>query len=304
MSRSRPTDLPRHPIGVVRERTGLSVQVLRAWERRYGVVRPVRSADGNRLYSDADVERLGLLQRASRAGRPVGTLVGLSPGELRRMVHEDAQCARRRPTLPGSYLEEAMGAVRDLAPERLETLLRRAIFSLGAVTFLEEVIAPLLEEIGDAWHAGRITVAHEHAASASLLQLLGGLARALEVPGAAPRVVLATPRGERHAFGAMMAAVVAAHDGWHVTWLGTDLPAADVAAGAEQGRGCIVALSSTARGGGNLEREVAALRDLLPRHVTLLVGGAGAARLRTMPGVGKVRDLAHWRSLLNAERTA
>jgi DNA-binding transcriptional MerR regulator/methylmalonyl-CoA mutase cobalamin-binding subunit len=304
MSRSKSTDFPRHPIGVVRERTGLSVQVLRAWERRYAVVRPVRSADGRRLYSDADVERLGLLQRASRAGRSVGTLVALSPGELRHMVHEDAERARRRPTLPGSYREKAMEAVADLAPERLELLLRRAIFSLGAVTFLEEVIAPLLEEIGDAWHAGRITVAHEHAASASLLQLLGWLARALEGSDAAPRVVLATPRGERHAFGAMMAAVVAAHDGWHVTWLGTDLPAADVAAAAEQGRGCIVALSSTARGGGNLEREVAALRDLLPRHVTLLVGGAGAARLRAMPGVGKVRDLAHWRSLLNAERTA
>ena len=304
MGRSKPTERPRHPIGVVRERTGLSVEVLRAWERRYAVVRPVRSEDGRRLYSDADVERLGLLHRASRPGRPVGTLASLSIDELQRMVQEDVTRARRRPTAPGSHREDAMAAVRDLAPERLETALRRAALSLGTVTFLDEVVAPLLEEIGDAWHEGRITVAHEHAASATLLQLLGWLARALEVPDTAPRVVLATPRGERHAFGAMMAAVAAAHDGWHVTWLGTDLPAAQVAAGVEQGRGRIVALSSAAREAAALNREVAALRALLPRHVPLLVGGAGAAKLRAMPGVSKVRDLAHWRALLSAERAA
>ena len=108
-----------------------------------------------------------------------------------------------------------------------------------------------------------MTVAHEHAASATMQQLLGWLTRALEVPGDAPRLVLATPRGERHAFGAMMAAAAAA-------WLGS-----------------------------GLERDLGALRATLQRHVPLLVGGAGAATLADLPGVTKVRDLAHWRALLD-----
>ncbi len=303
MARSKPTDAARHPIGVVRARTGLSVEVLRAWERRYAVVRPIRSENGRRLYSDADVERLGLLHRAARGGRSVAALASLSTGELQRMVAEDAERASTRPTLPGSYREQAMGAVRELAPERLESLLRRALLSLGAVTFLEEVVGPLLVEIGDGWHEGRITVAHEHAASATLQQLLGWLARSLEVPGDAPRVLLATPRGERHAFGAMMAATAAAHDGWHVTWLGSDLPAAEIAAGAEQGGARVVALSAASDAAG-LERELGALRALLPQHVPLLVGGAGAATLADVPGVTRVRDLAHWRALLGPHMTS
>ncbi len=303
MSPPKLTDVARHPIGVVRERTGLSVQVLRAWERRYAVVQPLRSEDGRRLYSDADIERLGLLHRAARAGRSVAALAAFPTSELQRMVDEDVERASTRPTLPGSYREQAMGAVRELAPERFESLLRRALLSLGTITFLENVVAPLLVEIGDAWHEGRITVAHEHAASSTLVQFLGWLTRSLEVPGNVPRVLLATPRGEHHALGAMTAAASAAHDGWHVTWLGTDLPAAQIAMGAEQAGARVVALSGTGDAAG-LARELAELRALLPRHVPLLVGGAGVATLADLPGVTKVRDLTHWRASLAAYMTA
>ena len=297
MRASKTADAARHPIGVVTARTGLSTHVLRAWERRYALVRPSRSEDGRRLYSDSDVERLALVHNAAGAGRSVAALASLSTGELRRMVAEDAERASTRPGRSGPYREQAMAAVRELAPERLESLLRRALLSLGAVPFLQEVVAPLLASIGDAWHEGRIEVAQEHAASATLVQILGGLTRALEVPGDAPRVVLATPRGEPHALGAMIAAAAAAHDGWHVTWLGSDLPAAQIAAGAEQGNARLVALSvATESADGDRERR--ALRARLPRHVPLLVGGAGASRLSNMRGVIRVRDLDHWRALL------
>lgn len=291
--------LARHPIGVVSSRTGLSVEVLRAWERRYAVVQPTRSVDGQRLYSDADVERLGLLHRAARAGRSLATLASLPTIELQQMVAEDAEQASARPSLPGAYREQAMEAVRALDPERLDSLLRRALLSLGAITFLEELVAPLLVDIGDAWHDGRITVAHEHAASAALVQFLGWITRALEVPGDAPRVLLATPAGEHHALGGMIAAAAAAHDGWHVTWLGADLPASQVAAGAMLGSAKLVALS-VAGDTPDLDRELRALRAQLDPHVPLLVGGARAATLADVPGVTRVRDLPHWRALLNA----
>jgi len=297
MRPSKTVDAARHPIGVVTARTGLSTDVLRAWERRYALVRPSRAGDGSRLYSDADVERLTLVHNAAGAGRSVAALASLSTEELRRMVAEDAERASTRPGRSGPYREQAMAAVRELAPERLESLLRRALLSLGAVPFLQEVVGPLLVDIGDAWHEGRIEVAQEHAASATLVQTLGGLARALELPGDAPRVVLATPRGEPHALGAMIAAAAAAHDGWHVTWLGSDLPAAQIAAGAEQGDARLVALS-VATDSADVDPELRALRTLLPRHVPLLVGGAGASRLSNARGLIRVRDLDHWRALL------
>jgi len=299
MSRPDPSDAAQHPIGVVSERTGLSVELLRAWERRYEAVRPRRSEEGRRLYSDADIERLGLLQRAARAGRSVASLAALPVAELRRMVAEDAECAVRRPALPATYRDQAMEAVQALEPERLESHLRRALLTLGAVPFLEDLVGPLLVDVGEAWHEGRITVAHEHAASATVIQLLGWLTRALESPADAPRVVLATPRGEHHAIGAMVAAALAAHDGWHVTWLGPDLPAEQVAVAAKTGGAQAVGLSVAGDVGG-LGEELRALRAALPQPVPLLVGGAGAARAADVPGVTRVRDLQHWRALLRA----
>jgi len=297
MAQPRTNDVPRHPIGVVTERTGLSAHVLRAWERRYEVVRPRRGERGRRLYSDADVERLALLRRATRSGRSVASVVALRTDQLRTMLAEDAAQASLRPTAPRSYQEQAILAVRALAPERLGVLLRRALLSLGTVTFLEEVVAPLMAEIGSEWHEQRITVAQEHAATAAVVQLLGSLIRELDVPDTASRAVMATPRGERHAVGAMMAAAAASHDGWHVTWLGADLPASQIANAAAQGDAHVVALS-VATGPPDLPRELSQLRQGLAPHVPLLVGGPGAARLPETDGLTRVRDLSHWRALL------
>lgn len=299
MSGTNKGDSPRHPIGVVTQRTGLSAHVLRAWERRYQVVQPLRGEDGRRLYSDDDVERLGLLQRATRSGRPVASVVGLATPQLRAMVAEDAIHATTRPTVAGSYRTQAMEAVRDLAPERLAALLRRALLSLGAVPFLEELVAPLLVEIGTGWHAGKVTVAQEHASSAVIAQLLGTLTRDLEVPGAEPTLLVATPSGERHALGALIAGAAAAHDGWHVTWLGADLPATHIATAAAQGEAAVVGLG-VAVGSPLLLQELVAIRRELATHVPLLVGGAGALDLPPLEGVTPVRDLDHWRALLRA----
>lgn len=297
MNQAKGSDGARHPIGVVTERTGLSAHVLRAWERRYDVVRPSRGADGHRRYSDADVERLSLLHSATRAGHSVASVVSLSTDQLRAMVAEDAARASTRPSLPGSYREQAMLAVRELAPERLGAALRRALLSLGAVTFIEDVVAPLLVEIGDEWHAEQITVAHEHAATAAVAQVLGSLVRELDLPGAVSRVAIATPRGEQHALGAMMAGAVASHDGWHVTWLGPDLPAPQIATAAAQGGADLVGLSVAADTSG-LQDELHALRGMLAPHVPLLLGGAGAQAVGEIDGLTRVRDLSHWRALL------
>lgn len=301
-----PSQQARHPIRVVAERTGLTPDVLRAWERRHGVVVPGRSEAGQRLYSDADIERLGLLVKATHAGRSVGQTASLSVSELRQLVAEDAERGSIRPTPALEYRERAFSAVAALAPEQLQAVLRSALLSLGAQGFLDDVVTPLLRRIGDAWHGAEIGIAHEHAASAVVRGELGWLVEALEVPAGAPRAVVACLPRERHELGAMLAAATAAHAGWRVAYLGPDLPAAEIAGTAAGQRADIVGVSVvTAEDVTATRLELQALRRDLPPGTTLLTGGAGVSSLGPLgDGITIVRDLAHWRVLLRAHGPA
>ncbi|HEX2188656.1 MAG TPA: MerR family transcriptional regulator, partial [Longimicrobiaceae bacterium] len=148
MIRSAERHVPRHPIRVAADRTGLSLDLLRVWERRYGVVSPGRTEDGQRLYSDADVERLRLLRRATERGRSIGRVAKLATEELGELVREDE--AARVAGAPavgrgaGAHLERAVAAVREMDPAGLETGLRRAVVALSAAEFVDGVAAPLL----------------------------------------------------------------------------------------------------------------------------------------------------------------
>ncbi|HEV2290811.1 MAG TPA: MerR family transcriptional regulator [Gemmatimonadales bacterium] len=290
----------RHPVRVVTERTGLSADVLRAWERRHGVVKPARSEGGQRLYSDADIDRLALLAKATQVGRSVSHVAAMSTEELTKLVADDAARAAERPVRGAPHVDAALAAVGELAPERLHAILRRALLSVGAPEFLSQVLAPLLEAVGSAWEAGTITVAEEHAASQVVQQLLVRLIEELEAPGSAPVLVLATPAHERHTLGALMAGAAAALDGWRVVWLGADLPAAQIAEAARIQRARVVALSvAMPASGSGVAAELGAVRAELDPATTLMVGGAGAPALaRDLDGVVWVGDLADWRARL------
>ena len=299
MTDSENPSVARHPIGVVSDRTGLSPHVLRAWERRYGVVEPTRTEGGQRLYSDDDISRLSLIVKASQVGRPVGSLAVLPISELALLVAQDADQGRVRTSPTSEVRARALAAVRDMAPDRLQSLLRHSVLSLGTPAFLEQVLSPLLVDIGTEWHTGRIGIAHEHAASAAVQQLLGWLIHELDVQVDAPSVLLATPAGQRHSQGAMIAAAAAAHDGWHVVWLGADLPAAQIAAAGHEHDVDVVAVSVTTTDDlDGLRSELRDLRKTLDANTPLYVGGLGAGALEPVDGIGEARDLAHWRSIL------
>jgi DNA-binding transcriptional MerR regulator len=291
---------PRHPIRVVSERTGLSPDVLRVWERRYGVVMPGRSEGGQRLYSDADIDRLALLVKATQAGRPVGRTASLSLEELRQLVEEDAERGTARPSPATDYLDRAFAAVADLAPERLEAVLRSAVLSLGTLGFLDDLVTPLLRRIGEAWHAGELAIANEHAASAVVRGVLGWLVNVLEVPAGAPRAVVACVAQERHELGAVLATTAAAHAGWRAAYLGPDLPADQIAEAAARHDASIVGVSVVAPWDPAAARsELRTLRRALRPRAALLAGGAGVGLLGPLDeGITAVRDLAHWRVLL------
>ncbi len=227
----------RHPIQVVATRTGLTADVLRVWEKRYEVVEPGRSSGGHRLYSDQDVERLGLLHRAVSAGRRISRVADLPMVDLKALVRddEDAAVERRREVeqtlaaAPAVHLAACLEAVESLDARKLEKSLMRSAVALSAPMLLEEVLGPLLTTIGESWEHGKLSPGQEHLATAVIRRVLESLANSA-MPGAdAPGLVIATPTGQVHEFGALFVSAAAATQGWRVTYLGTDLPAADIA---------------------------------------------------------------------------
>lgn len=310
MGTSAPSSLQRHPIRVVTVRTGLSPDVLRVWERRYGAVHPARSAGGQRLYSDADIERLTRLHQATRAGRTISQVVDLPDAEIDGLVAGDeaARAQRAAAVAPrdgdaaaDASLSSALDAIRELDAEALEQLLRRAAVRFGAEPFIAQVLAPLLARIGEQWESGALGIAHEHAASGVVRRLLNWIISAFSVPADAPVLVIATPAGERHEFGAMLAAATAAGLGWRGRYLGSDLPADAIATAARQTDARCVALSLV-HGGPRAEvvAELVALRSALGADVPIVAGGGGATSLSTKQrdGVHVVADLRDFAELL------
>jgi MerR family transcriptional regulator, light-induced transcriptional regulator len=304
--RSVGSGAPMHPIGVVAERTGLSAELVRVWERRYGVVEPSRDEGGRRLYSDADVERLRLLGQATSGGRNIGQVASLSTEELAELVRSDEEArwsVARSERVGGdaaSVVEEAFDRVRRMDGDGLEKVLRRGAAVLGAWRFLGDVVAPLFQRVGTAWHGGELGVRHEHLASAVARPLLAQLRSALPPRAEAPLLLVATPAGEMHEIGALLSAGVAAAEGWRVVYLGPDLPAEEIAAAAKLKGARAVALSLVGVNGADvLRRELVALRKALPGDVPVLLGGSGASRLVPPPeGVSILESLEELRDFL------
>jgi len=284
---------PRHPIRVAAERTGLSPDLLRAWEMRHGVVEPGRSEGGHRLYSDADLERLTLLRRATEGGWTIGSVATASTPELVALVREDEEAKAMRiagkssPSTPGAedaLIErthaEALESIRDLDPDRLDRTLRRAALRVGIIPYLEEVIAPLLREIGRLWHEESLRPAHEHLASVGVRRVLEWIVSNQGRASDRPRVVIGTPAGEYHEMGALLAAVAADSAGWEPIYLGPNLPADEIARAALWTGASAVGLSAVyAPHPPALEAELRDVRARLSPRVTLLLGGEAALGL-------------------------
>lgn len=275
----------RHPIGVAAERTGLTRDVLRVWERRYKVVSPKRSPGGQRVYSDSDIERLALLNRATHGGHSISHVASLSRAKLEELVRDietsPGFAAGVIPAVsPRAPIDQLVTFTEAMDSAGLEAILRRSVARHGIIRFIDEIAAPFLREVGEAWHEGRMTVAQEHLASAVVQRVVSETAPLFSGGEANPAIVIATLEGERHAHGALMAAVTAASEGWRVIYLGADLPPAEIAAAVVRTRARAVGISVVL----GERKRLAALRDLrkeLPADVSIVVGGEGARQLHT-----------------------
>lgn len=274
MPKTAPQEEPKHPIQVVARRTGLSVDVIRVWERRYRAVSPGRTETRRRLYSDAEVNRLLLLRRATEAGRRIGDVAGLPTEELARLAAADRGAEVTGGAEPDGFVQSCLDAVERMDPTALEGELARAAVSLSLPALLEQVIAVFMREVGERWHRGELRVGQEHLASAVVRSFLGSLYSTSNMGGTGPALLVTTPLGQDHELGALMAAVLAAADGWRVVHLAPNTPAAEIVASAQRIGARAVALAvAYPQDDPRLAQELRLLRRQLPSEIAILVGG-------------------------------
>jgi MerR family transcriptional regulator, light-induced transcriptional regulator len=256
---------PRLRIGELARRTQVTPDLLRAWERRYGLLEPERSDGGYRLYSAADEDRVQAMVRHLGAGIPAG--------EAARLVLGGGEPAERAasPWLPeqSAELREALDRFDEArAQAALDVLLARLSFEAVA----RDVLLPYLRDLGERWERGTASVAQEHFASIVLRGRLLGLARGWD-RGHGPRALLACAPGERHDLGLIVFGLVLRQQGWRITYLGPDTPIETLTAAVRELSPAVVVLVALT------SARLRPLRDpatRLARSARVLLAGAGA----------------------------
>lgn len=279
-------DSYKYPIKVVSQMTGLSVHVIRAWEKRYNVVEPDRTDTNRRLYSEEDIEKLKLLNDALHLGYNIGGIANLSLSDLKNLLSKEGRSileSRHGFSLIGSDINvdeifnECLEAIKNYNAKKLESILLNASARLTQPVLIEQLIIPLVYKVGELWHDGEIRVANEHLASSVVRSFLFNLLESYSVGSSAPVIVSATPLGQEHELGALIAGVVAASAGWKVVFLGTGLPAEEIAAVASHLNARVVALSIVYPSDDpHLKVELKKLHQILSGKITLVVGGRAA----------------------------
>ncbi len=287
--------------------------MIRAWERRYNAVEPVRSSTNRRLYSEENIKRLELLQKATALGHSIGQVAQLSTQKLQELTNYESTERQSSVGLDietnegfseAEYMKSCIAAIEQFDAYGLEQMLWRASVTFSQPELIDQIVVPLIHEVGNRWQNGTLRVVHEHLASNVLRRFLGNMRSASDIPESAPKMIATTPIGQLHELGALIVAVTGASEGWHVTYLGPNLPAEEIAAAAVNNRVKAVCLSiiyppSDAR----LFRDLAKLRQLLPEKTELIIGGRVAfsyADILTKIGATLIADLPSFRQELES----
>jgi MerR family transcriptional regulator, light-induced transcriptional regulator len=262
-------------IGELSRRTGVSPELLRAWERRYRLLRPRRTDGGTRLYSATDEARVRLMRRYLTEGLP--------PAQAAEMVTATRLSVRpgqSAESIPPTEVADAHAEMRASLDRFDETSAQRALERLfGAyspLTVVRDVIMPYLGQVGERWAEGHVSVAQEHFATNFLHARLLAFARGWD-RGLGPRALLACAPGEQHTFGLIVFGVALHQRGWRITYLGADTPVAMVEDAAAQVAPDLVVVCAAMR-----ERMAAVgedLRSLADRWPTAIAGAGTSLTL-------------------------
>jgi len=265
-----------HRIHRVAKLTGLSKDVIRVWERRYGLVKPSRSSNRYREYSDEEVTLLRFVKAQMEQGATIGALA---------VEGHDSLVARMRVATPVSaeeqkpherLLDDLMGSLDPLDKAGFERRLNGAVAVIPFDEAVQRILLPLQRRIGELWHQGRLNIAVEHYVTKIIQQKLFSVMNQLPVNEFGPRILIACPEGETHEIGAQAVAYIAAIRGCHVYYLGPNLPSSDLLSFCEKIKPDLVLLSLT-----EVKPEAAALQQLkeleqLATRWSVAVGGQGA----------------------------
>jgi DNA-binding transcriptional MerR regulator len=261
-----------YPLGTAARLTGLSPDLIRAWERRYGVVEPLRTPGGTRRYRAADIERLRRLKAAVDSGYRIGQVAKLEPAELEQRVAGSVPASTGR-------LAEVLLALERLDGAEAQRLLSLQLSALGPVRFARDFAVPLVQEIGERWARDRLPIASEHLATSVLRSMFGSALQPTAISILGPRIVFATLSGERHELGLQMAALTALAAGANPIYLGAELPVEELLESVERADAAALALSIVNLPPDRAAQAVRAIRGGLPDHVHLWLGGAASVNL-------------------------
>jgi DNA-binding transcriptional MerR regulator/methylmalonyl-CoA mutase cobalamin-binding subunit len=278
---------PQHPIQVVSRRTGLTSDVIRAWERRYQVIEPQRASNGRRLYTDLDVEKLTLLKRATHAGRRIGDITHLTTEELYALVETDDKAAAQALNIPterpstGSvmeHFEECLDAVTALEAGELKKSLNHAANTLGVPFLLEDLLRPLIAHIRDECRRGNMHLAQERMATSLVRSYMCMLAAPETTNDSDYKIIVTTPVQQSYDLISLRMAVAANSYGWKAIYLGTEIPSDEIANTSKQTNARAVALGiARPSDDPHLPNALRQLHEQLDKGCTLLVCGAAVS---------------------------
>lgn len=269
-------------IAAVERDTGLSKDLLRMWERRYGFPAPARDLHGERIYSVPELERLRRVKRLIDKGFRPGKILSLAVDELEQLLQETNPAALEEAQLSWEpYLEYLRQG--DLAG--LRAALQQQLVLQGLQGFVLDTAAPLTVAVGEAWMRGNVRVHEEHAYSEIIKSLLRH-AIALFGERGSPALLLTTLPDEEHGLGLLMAEALFIIAGARCISLGTRTPPLEIVdAAARHGVDCVALSFSASFPARQASLQVRELRELLPKSVEIWVGGGGAAAIQLPSGV-------------------
>jgi MerR family transcriptional regulator, light-induced transcriptional regulator len=271
-------DAPYLRIGELSRRSGVSPELLRAWERRYGVLRPQRSAGGLRLYSSGDLERVRAMQRHMTDG-----LAAREAAALAGQVTAGAAPRRTGAAVfdPDQTRAQLGDALESFDEPRAQGVFDELLSMATVDALLSDVVMPYLRDLGERWERGELYVAQEHFAANVLRGRLLGLARGWG-RGTGPRALLACPEGERHDLGLIAFGLALRERGWRIDYLGPDTPVESIEEAARRTGPSVVVLSSVR------PEPLEQIAKLAARH-RVAIAGAGAT-MTSVSGVERLTD--------------
>jgi len=274
-------------IGAVSQATGIGVETLRMWERRYGAPQSIRLPSGHRRYPLAEVERLRAVAEAMKLGYRAREVASAPLSQLLQMVERSRKLQQ---TIPDKVETEEEREIRETMDRWIEATvnyndlalsdeLYREWAALGPIRFLNERIMPFMERLGDGWMNGDLAVSHEHFGSEKVNDFLASMWRRQNERNQKSPFLIASLPGDLHRIGLQMCALIASMTEHRVIFIGPQTPPREIIRAAQEFKPAAVCLSISATMDQKLVVPVLEqIREELPKSISIVAGGKGAPK--------------------------